>query len=102
MTIKTFTAQSRSIIAPSGRFEFDIHRAFRQACEVALNDPQTTEIEIDLSKVDYIDSSALGLLLILKDRADAAGKAICLCGMQGMVKKVLEVANFAKLITVRQ
>ncbi len=70
--------------------------------EVALKDPQTTEIEIDLSKVDYIDSSALGMILLMKDRADEAGKAICLFGMQGMVSKVLDVANFAKLITLRQ
>jgi len=102
MTINSFTANTRSIVAPSGRFDFSIHKAFRQACEAALKDPRTTEIEIDLSKVEYIDSSALGMLLLLKDQADAAGKAICLSGMQGMVRKVLEVANFAKLIALRQ
>ena len=85
----------------SGRFDFNAHRDFRQAYEVALDSGMTNTLEIDFRKVDYLDSSALGMLLLLREKAEASGKRVLLSGVQGTVKQVLDIANFGKLFSIR-
>lgn len=85
----------------SGRFDFHCHKDFRSAYEQALESERANRIEVNFSGVDYLDSSALGMLLLLREKADAAGKQIVLTGLHGTVKQVLDVANFGKLFTIR-
>lgn len=86
----------------AGRFDFNSHREFRQVTERVLQDPALRELIIDFSRVDYIDSSALGMLLLLREKAEDKGKSIVLSGAQGMVRQVLSIANFGKLFTIRE
>ncbi len=91
---------SRAIISIVGRFDFNRHREFRSACEKALAQADAREIEVDFSRVDYIDSSALGMLLMLRDTASASNKTVKLRNCLGNVKQVLDIANFGKLFTI--
>jgi len=102
MQIDIHMAGSEARLALAGSFAFDTHRDFRAAYDTALADPAINTLNIDLTKVEYIDSSALGMLLVLKDRAAAANKTIALSGVQGTVAEVLDVANFGKLFTLRR
>jgi anti-anti-sigma factor len=86
----------------AGSFEFQTHREFREAYDAALADPAIESLEINLARVNYIDSSALGMLLVLRDRAKAVSKNIVLTGLHGSVEQVLEVANFGKLFSIRR
>lgn len=83
-----------------GRFDFHSHRDFRTAYETTLGKPDIREIVIDFSRVDYLDSSALGMLLLLREKAEAASKKVKLANISGAVKQVLEIANFGKLFTI--
>jgi len=58
-------------------------------------------VVIDLGGVDYLDSSALGMLLLLRERAESMGKTVSLTRMQGTVKQVLDVANFDKIFVMK-
>jgi len=86
-----------AIVHLEGSFVFDSHKQLRAACGPLFNDTATQVIEIELSKVDYLDSSALGLMLLIKEKADRAGKSIQIKGAQGIVMQVLEVAKFDAL-----
>jgi len=92
---------NRLLLKLSGRFDFHSHKDFRSAYEQALESKQSNRIEVDFAGVDYLDSSALGMLLLLREKADASGKQIVLTGLQGTVKQVLDVANFGKLFTIK-
>lgn len=83
-------------IVLQGRFDFNAHREFRDAVDRALKEP-APEIKVDLAGVDYLDSSALGMLLMLRDKAKGAGKSVSLVSARGAVKQVIEIANFGKL-----
>ncbi|HRH82429.1 MAG TPA: STAS domain-containing protein [Thiobacillaceae bacterium] len=63
-----------STIRVRGRFVFSCQSAFRAACDKALARAETRAIHIDLSQVEYLDSSALGMLLLLKEKATPLGK----------------------------
>lgn len=47
-----------------------------------------------------MDSSALGMILLLKEHADKLGGSIEVRGASGIVKKTLEIANFHTLFKI--
>lgn len=89
-------------IAMSGRFDFQVHREFKDAYTTLFDKPEVSEIEVELSHVDYLDSSALGMLMLLNERAKAGGKSVVLLNASDVVAQVLEVANFGKIFTIRR
>jgi anti-anti-sigma factor len=93
-------ADSRTVIRLSGRFDFNSHREFRDAVDTALQDASKPVVEVDLAEVDYLDSSALGMLLMLRDKARGLGRQVALANCGGAVKQVIEIANFSKLFAV--
>ena len=94
-------AEGRATIGLNGRFDFSAHRAFREAYAAALEAALVRELEVDLAEVDYLDSSALGMLLMLREKAQAANKTVSLRNCRGAVRQVLDIANFAKLFTIK-
>lgn len=89
----------KAIIALQGRFDFNAHREFREAVDQAVKETGR-EIQVDLAGVDYLDSSALGMLLMLRDKAKGAAKEVSLANARGAVKQVIDIANFGKLFTL--
>ena len=90
----------KALIKLSGRFDFNTHREFRNVADPLVGDVGITTIVIDFGGVDYLDSSALGMLLILRDKAGGTAKEVELAGVKGNVKQVLDIANFSKLFKI--
>lgn len=84
----------------SGRFDFNAHRDFRAAYEPLMDDAAVRSVTIDLAGVDYLDSSALGMLLMVRDKAGAANKKLTLSNARAGVRQVLDIANFGKLFQI--
>ena len=101
MQISSSENAGRMVLKLSGRFDFHSHREFRSAYEKALEAPGVREIEINFEGVDYLDSSALGMLLLLREKADACNKQVQLASLKGTVKQVLDIANFGKLFNIK-
>lgn len=87
-------------IGLEGRFDFGTHRDFRAAAEKALQESKGNLLLVDLGGVDYLDSSALGMLLMLRDKSQAANKTVALVNCRGNVRQVLDIANFGKLFSI--
>lgn len=100
MSVSTRLDSSNGIlhIAVSGRFDFSIHQQFRDATNMTHQSIKT--IEVDLSQTDYLDSSALGMLLVLRDKVGDNKNAITIKNAKPDVRKILEIANFDKLFTL--
>ncbi|MCW5619942.1 MAG: STAS domain-containing protein [Burkholderiales bacterium] len=88
-------------ISLNGRFDFSAHRIFRESYAPSLESKEIKEVEIDLGSVDYLDSSALGMLLMLREKAQAVNKSVSLSNCQQAVRQVLDIANFSKLFAIR-
>ena len=86
-------------ISVKGRFDFNTHADFRRSYESLDELPES--VRIDLRDATYVDSSALGMLLLLRDYAggDEANVAIDNCNAD--VKRVLTVASFGQLFDIR-
>lgn len=101
MDIKVTTADSVATLTMSGRFDFSAHRSFKDAYDPLLKQKGITHLEINLADVAYMDSSALGMLLLLHERAQAEGREVVLCRANPTIMQILDIANFAKLFTIR-
>jgi len=100
MQITTRAEGTRAVVRLSGRFEFSAHREFRETIEAALQNKEFEEVVVDLADVSYVDSSALGMLLMLRERANAAKKKLSLANPRGIVKQALDIAHFEKLFSI--
>ena len=81
-----------------GRFDFDTHLNMREATN--LVGESIRKVVVDLSMTDYLDSSALGMLLVLRDKVSQDQEAITIQGAKPEVKKILKIANFDKLFQI--
>lgn len=99
MDAKVTTSGTCTTIELTGRFDFNAHREFREAVDKAIQE-NSSEIKIDLVNVDYLDSSALGMLLMVRDKAKGMGKTVSLANCRGAVKQVIDIANFGKLFPI--
>src|SRR5688572_830521 len=72
------TENDTAVIRLTGRFDFSGHREFKHCYEAALEEPSVRRIDVDLRAVEYLDSSALGMLLLLREQADARSLPVSL------------------------
>ncbi|HXC39864.1 MAG TPA: STAS domain-containing protein [Burkholderiales bacterium] len=101
MNVNTVKCRREARLNLQGRFDFASHAQFKHACDQALEDHDVEELVLDMTAVEYLDSSALGMLLLLRDRVAAARKAVAIENCQGTVRQVLGIANFEKLFAIR-
>lgn len=82
----------------SGRFDFSLHNEFRKAYkDKSINGG---EFFIDLKGTDYLDSSALGMLLLLKEHAESNSSKIKIINISNDIREILNIASFDKLFSL--
>ncbi|MBF0422459.1 MAG: STAS domain-containing protein [Magnetococcales bacterium] len=79
------------------RFNFEIHREFR---DTYVKFPSSSLFIIDMSRVEYLDSSALGMMLLLREHAGGDKSRINIVRCKPMVERIFKVANFDRLFNV--
>ncbi len=82
-------------IAVTGKFDFQLYDEFRAS--YADTSGKGTEYVVVLSATEYLDSSALGMLLLLREHAGGESSKIEITQASPEVRKILDVANFGKL-----
>jgi anti-anti-sigma factor len=100
MQISIQVVGDKVIIKLAGRFDFSEHRVIKATYEPLLLQAEVKNLEIDLALIEYLDSSALGMLMLLRERAQTAGKSVVLSNPNQTVAQILDIANFRKLFTI--
>lgn len=85
-------------ITIQGRFDFSALQQFRNAYE-KIN-PKPKAYTIDLKESEYLDSSALGMLLALRDYAGGDDAKIRITNSNVDVKKILVITKLDELFQV--
>lgn len=84
-------------VAVAGRFDYRIYDSFKASYSSVAD---ISKINVDLSKTEYMDSSALGMLLMLREHVGNA-VSILLVNPPPGVFRVLSIANFDKLFAIK-
>ncbi|MGI1670514.1 MAG: STAS domain-containing protein [Neptuniibacter sp.] len=98
-TVVTDDGKTVSIIV-SSQFDYSLHQSFRDAYRNV--DKAGVTFKVDLSKSTYMDSSALGMILLLKEHADKLGGRVIISRPNESVLKILSIANFDKFVTIEK
>jgi anti-anti-sigma factor len=86
------------VISIDGRFDFTFHREFRDSYTSCVQPGSTFTLK--LGRTSYMDSSALGMILLLKDHADQLKGKVVISQPSATVSKILQIAQFHKLFTI--
>jgi anti-anti-sigma factor len=85
-------------IVVQGRFDFSALQLFRNSYEKIS--PKPNKFIIDLRESDYLDSSALGMLLALRDYAGGDSANINIVNCNQDIKKILVITKLDELFSV--
>ena len=86
-------------IKVSGRFDFSTHKDFVQAYKSYPKGEK--DFIVDLSGAEYMDSSAMGMLLQLREYSAKRPDSVVLKNGNDAIQEILRIANFGKLFVIR-
>ncbi|MBR7888691.1 STAS domain-containing protein [Marinomonas sp. A79] len=87
------------IIQVKARFDYHCQKAFKEAF---LSVKNVMSYEVNLANVLHLDSSALGMLLLLRDHAGERSTQIRLVHVNRAVINTLKMANFHRLFEITE
>lgn len=83
------------------RFEGAAVASLKSQALTILSEDNIKHIVLDFGGVSYMDSMALGALLLLRERSMARSKTLTLADLQPKVRSLLALANVQKLFEIR-
>ena len=87
-------------IGLDGRFTFEAHPGFKACTREALDVQGLEKIILDMERVTYLDASSLGMILLLREAAEARQVTIVLHRPSPPVLNLLEVVKFERLFQI--
>ncbi len=85
-------------IAVQGRFDFSSLQTFKNSYENV--NPKSQKYIIDLQNAEYLDSSALGMLLELREYAGNDKNNVSIINCNPDVKKILVITKLDELFSL--
>jgi anti-anti-sigma factor len=82
------------------RFDSSNYAEFKNVCEKIFSNKSIQTISVDVSSLEYMDSAAMGMLMLLDEKAEAARKKVTLISVPGRVAEILKTANADKLFSI--
>jgi len=86
-------------VVMKGKFTFSDHSAFKNLFDV-FADSKVQSVQFDFKQVEFVDSAALGLLLLSLDEAKKHSKSLRIKEPQGQVQKMFEISRFYELFEI--
>jgi len=99
VSIQSSLADGVLTISVSDRFDFSAYQEFRDTYENLADRPDS--FVVDFLAATYLDSSALGMLLLLRDYGGGDDASIELINCNPDVRKILTISNFGQLFDIR-
>ena len=85
---------------PSGGIDHHTARPIREQIDDAVTDRMVTRLVLDLSKVDFMDSAGLGLILGRLRHVSAGGGKLILLDPGADIMRILRLAGIDKSLAI--
>lgn len=93
------TGEKRITATLRGRFTFADHQSFRELID-QFGRAAGGQVVLDMEAVEFVDSAALGMLLVASDATRGAGAALLVRRPRGQVRRTFEAADIGELFDV--
>ncbi|NOU89727.1 anti-sigma factor antagonist [Paenibacillus sp. LMG 31460] len=98
LDVRVFDGQVK--VTPRGKIYVDEATIIREKLFPYM-DKGCKQFVFNLSEVDYIDSSGLGVLVALQKRAHLNGGGVVILGLQGDVKALFELTRLTNVFEIQ-
>ncbi|MEU2559362.1 STAS domain-containing protein [Streptomyces longispororuber] len=92
---------SGAVVTPVGELDHHTADLLREPLEGCV-DEGFSRLVVDCSRLEFCDSTGLNVLLGARLKAEAAGGAVHLAGMQPVVARVFEITGADAVFTVHE
>ncbi len=86
-------------VSLQGRFTFSDNPKFREIILDKIRGNEVKQIVLNMDKLEFVDSAALGMLLLGYDEAKEHHKSLSLQGVTGQVKRIFNMARFEQFFS---
>jgi anti-sigma B factor antagonist len=97
LVVSTRPGAGCTVVEVHGDLDMDTHPQLRDHLQPLVGAGQ---VVVDLSGVGFMDSSALGTLVVVFKAVRAAGGRLCVAGVQQSVRTVLGITSVDQVIDV--
>lgn len=99
ITVNARTHEGAVLVCPTGDVDMSRSPVLRQTLrEVQASRPK--RLVVDLSGVEYMDSSGLATLVEAMRSSKASSTKLVLCGMNDKVRAIFEIARLHQFFTI--
>jgi anti-anti-sigma factor len=99
MEITKHLNQGTYEVVLSGKFTFNDHLEFHDVLQ-KIGEQDVRRIVLHMAGVEFVDSAALGMLLLALDETEKHHKHLVVSGVTGQVKKMFDMAHFNSLFSM--
>ena len=92
-------ATSGAVFSLQGSFTFKDHHSFRALLDLLKASSGRNHV-LDLSRLEFLDSAALGMLLVADDEAKSAGWTLTLRRPSSQIARLMELASMETLFRI--
>jgi len=85
--------------SPQGKLDVNQAEVFENAFKKTLENAENKVIGVNLAKIEYIDSSGLGVLIKILNTCKNDGKMLYLFGAPPKIQNIFQVARLEKFFT---
>ncbi len=100
MPVETYTSDDGNTLTVkiSGRFDISLNRTFGKSYEKKIG--SVSKVVLDMADVKHVDSSGLGMMLVLRDRFGENKERIDIVNVNSSLAKIFEITGYGKLFNI--
>lgn len=100
VSFQTHQSGDKTVVSAIGRIDSSNASEFETALFEVLDKGPTGGVAVDFSKLDYISSAGLRVVLMGAKRQMAAKAPFAVCGLSENIQKVFSIGGFERIVSI--
>lgn len=88
------------IVRLTGEIDEEKAKALRSKIDVEFDEAMAKDMIFDLSKVSFMDSTGIGMIIGRYKRAAALGGSVKVFGADRVVKRIIELSGLGRIVKI--
>ena len=99
MDIRKETVNGRTVLYLDGRLDTSNSSNLENEINEALT--ETDELELDLTKLEYMSSSGLRVILLAQKQINAKGGILVVSNVNEYIMEIFDITGFSNILTIK-
>ena len=100
MEIKNIPKHRLVVVSMDGEIDDHMSQSLRIEIDEKILSYGATNVAFDFGRVEFMDSSGIGIIIGRYKKVSALGGQVIIYGMNSNIKRLLEMANLKNIVTI--